>query len=146
MSQEGLAERLNVTPATINRYEKGHRIPDADFLNHLVREFKCDPGWLLTGEMPIYPIYKEEEVPLKVSEEPAPYRRGEDLDPLLSQFLTKLKIIYRKGNINQRAIVRGTIDEVYEDIKRQGKDIDKEEETFPEAVLKEEGQAGKKTS
>jgi transcriptional regulator with XRE-family HTH domain len=49
-TQEGFAAVLEVTPATINRYEKNHRIPDADFLNRLVSFCGCDPGWLLTGK------------------------------------------------------------------------------------------------
>ncbi|MDA8428152.1 MAG: helix-turn-helix domain-containing protein [Geobacteraceae bacterium] len=49
LSQEAFAGRMNVTPATINRYEKGHRVPDADFLNRLVIQFSCDAKWLLTG-------------------------------------------------------------------------------------------------
>lgn len=67
LSQEGFAVALAVTPATINRYEKGHRVPDADFLNQLVIEFECDPGWLLTG------IEHKREVPSGVAEVAAAY-------------------------------------------------------------------------
>jgi len=49
-SQQEFARVMDVTTATINRYEKGHRLPDADFLDRLVINFKCDPAWLLTGE------------------------------------------------------------------------------------------------
>jgi len=35
--------------ATINRYEKGHRTPDANFLKKIVAKYSCDPAWLLTG-------------------------------------------------------------------------------------------------
>ncbi|HOT77885.1 MAG TPA: helix-turn-helix transcriptional regulator [Candidatus Wallbacteria bacterium] len=48
-SQEAFARTMGVTPATINRYEKGHRIPDADFLKKVIAEYSCDPAWLLTG-------------------------------------------------------------------------------------------------
>ena len=29
--------------------KKGHRTPDADFLNKMVAKYSCDPAWLLTG-------------------------------------------------------------------------------------------------
>lgn len=49
LKQEGFAQATGVTNVTISRYEKGHRTPDADFLNRLVELYGCDPGWLLTG-------------------------------------------------------------------------------------------------
>lgn len=49
-SQEEFALDTAVTNVTISRYEKGHRVPDADFLNRLVGLYGCDPGWLLTGK------------------------------------------------------------------------------------------------
>jgi transcriptional regulator with XRE-family HTH domain len=50
MSREAFAAKLDVTPATVGRYEKNSRTPDAIFLNQLVVVFRCDPSWLLTGE------------------------------------------------------------------------------------------------
>ncbi len=50
MSQEEFAKRLNLTVNTINRYEKGHRIPDSNFITQMVRVFRCDAIWLLTGK------------------------------------------------------------------------------------------------
>lgn len=50
LTQEVLAKELGMDPATINRYEKGHRIPDANILCQMVRIFDCNSGWLLTGE------------------------------------------------------------------------------------------------
>ncbi len=48
-NQKVFARMMGVTPATINRYEKGHRIPDADFLKKVVAKYSCDSAWLLTG-------------------------------------------------------------------------------------------------
>ncbi|MEK7880793.1 MAG: helix-turn-helix transcriptional regulator, partial [Deltaproteobacteria bacterium] len=53
LSQEELAEKLGVTQTTITRYENGHRLPCADFLESLVKLSGCDPGWLLAGEAEI---------------------------------------------------------------------------------------------
>lgn len=74
LSQEAFAAKAAVTPATINRYEKGHRVPDADFLNQLVIEFKCEPGWLLTGEEI---TLKKEVLPPSVAEGAAVYNVGD---------------------------------------------------------------------
>ena len=50
LNQEGFARATSVTNVTISRYEKGHRTPDAEFLNLLVKLYGCDPAWLLVGE------------------------------------------------------------------------------------------------
>lgn len=48
--QSEVAEKLDIAVQTYNKYEKGHRIPDSDHLNRMVKIFDCDPGWLLSGE------------------------------------------------------------------------------------------------
>ncbi len=53
LTQEAFAEKLGVTPATVNRYENGHRRPDAEFLDRMVSLFHCDPAWLLTGRQDV---------------------------------------------------------------------------------------------
>lgn len=50
LTQEQLALKAGISTVTLNRYEKGHRSPDAIFLNHLVKNTGCDTMWLLTGE------------------------------------------------------------------------------------------------
>ena len=50
LNQDEFAKLLGLTPNTVSRYEQGHRLPDSNFLTHLVEKFKCDPGWLLTGK------------------------------------------------------------------------------------------------
>ncbi len=41
---------LGITYPTLNRYERGHRTPDADLLNRMAKILECDPGWLLSGK------------------------------------------------------------------------------------------------
>jgi len=50
LTQALFANALSISTATLNRYEKNHRLPDSDFLKKLVVDFNCDPNWLLTGE------------------------------------------------------------------------------------------------
>jgi len=49
LTQEELAKRLNLSHPTLNKYEKGHRIPDAEFICRVAEILNCDPGFLLTG-------------------------------------------------------------------------------------------------
>lgn len=49
LSQAVFADRLGLTPKTIQRWEAGVAIPDGDSLLSLWREFQADPGWVLTG-------------------------------------------------------------------------------------------------
>ena len=50
LTQDQLAQKLGISTVTLNRYEKGHRSPDAAFLNQMVVQMGCDSRWLLTGQ------------------------------------------------------------------------------------------------
>lgn len=50
ISQKNLSALLGIAYQTLNKYEKGHRTPDAELLRQMANILKCDPGWLLTGE------------------------------------------------------------------------------------------------
>ena len=50
LTQGELAEKLGITYPTLNKYERGHRAPNAVLLSHMAKLLGCDPGWLLTGE------------------------------------------------------------------------------------------------
>ena len=48
-SQREIAGRLGISFQTQNMYERGHRLPDAEYLQRLTNIAKVNPGWLLTG-------------------------------------------------------------------------------------------------
>ena len=50
LTQGELAKKLGITYPTLNKYERGHRAPNAVLLSRMAKFFGCDPGWLLTGE------------------------------------------------------------------------------------------------
>jgi transcriptional regulator with XRE-family HTH domain len=50
ISQMKLAENLGVHVTTLNKYERGKRVPDANTLNRIANVTGCPSGWLLTGE------------------------------------------------------------------------------------------------
>lgn len=54
ITQGELAKRVGVSLQTLNKYEKGHRTPDAGLLGAIAKELGCDPGWLLSGEDKTY--------------------------------------------------------------------------------------------
>ncbi len=91
VTQLGLARTLGIHPTTLNKYEKGHRVPDAALLERMARVLRCDPGWLLAGEA------GEERGPLRVSEDRPPYDR----------------LLYKEALI--REIVEGLIEALRED-------------------------------
>jgi transcriptional regulator with XRE-family HTH domain len=49
ITQHNLAKMLGVAVSTLNKYEKGHRTPDAKLLAQIAETVRCDPGWLLSG-------------------------------------------------------------------------------------------------
>ncbi len=49
-TQRELAKKLGIAYPTLNKYERGHRIPDAVLLSQMANILGCDPGWLLAGE------------------------------------------------------------------------------------------------
>jgi phage repressor protein C with HTH and peptisase S24 domain len=53
MSQDEMAKALGVHKNTVANYEKGDRVPDAEYLMKVVEKIEgVDAGWLLTGKEP----------------------------------------------------------------------------------------------
>jgi transcriptional regulator with XRE-family HTH domain len=50
ISQMKLAENLGIHVTTLNKYERGKRVPDAGTLSRIVDVTGCSSGWLLTGD------------------------------------------------------------------------------------------------
>lgn len=53
-SRASFSTRLKISPASLQRYEAGQRLPDKDFLDRLIADKKIIQRWLLTGEGPMY--------------------------------------------------------------------------------------------
>ena len=89
---------IGVHIQTLSKYENNKVEPGADVLRRIAVSFPISSAWLLTGEGEIDTGYKPE--PKNVS--------GDDLHG-------KLDVIMDKGDRSQRAIVRGTIDTVFDE-------------------------------
>jgi len=57
-SQRKIAEKLGVAYQTQNKYENGHRIPMANYLQLLSDITGIAPGWLLTGEGELFKQFR----------------------------------------------------------------------------------------
>lgn len=51
-SQDAAAPLLEISKNTLNRYESGESIPDANIINKMVEMYNCNVNWLLTGRGP----------------------------------------------------------------------------------------------
>ncbi|MEE9252256.1 MAG: helix-turn-helix transcriptional regulator [Thermodesulfobacteriota bacterium] len=49
LTQKKLANPLNITYPTLNKYYRGHRWPNAEVLIGIINELGCSPNWLLMG-------------------------------------------------------------------------------------------------
>lgn len=54
LSRAAAAIKLGVHKNTLTNYEHGSRLPDAEFLQAVYREFGISPTWVLTGQEPKY--------------------------------------------------------------------------------------------
>lgn len=50
LTQVKLSRMLNIAYPTLNKYERGRRVPDAIMISRMIKLLKCDAGWLITGE------------------------------------------------------------------------------------------------
>lgn len=50
LTQAELSQQLGITYPTLNKYERGHRMPGAELISRMAKLLECDPGWLVSGE------------------------------------------------------------------------------------------------
>ncbi len=98
IKQVDFIKSIGVHIQTLSKYENNKVEPGADVLRRIAVSSPISSAWLLTGEGEIDTGYKPE--PKNVS--------GDDLHG-------KLDVIMDMGDRSQRAIVRGTIDTVFDE-------------------------------
>ena len=119
LTQEELAKKLDIAYPTLNKYERGHRIPDAELLSRMVKLLDCDPGWLLTGEGSIerkkasYASIDEELI-IEIAEAVQEFLEKEKLE---LPFIKKIELIlYFYKRIQSDKIKRSELTEDLQDI------------------------------
>jgi transcriptional regulator with XRE-family HTH domain len=98
-SQRRIAELLNIAFQTQNKYEKGHRTPNAKYLQRFIAITRCDPGWLLTGKA-------SEDPTLRISEAPVGYGFTEEED----EYVKKLVKILRTKQSGTVIAIKQSVD------------------------------------
>lgn len=53
LTQDEISSRLDIHAITYGRYERGERLPDAEFVEKVCRTFNVSPTWLILGEGPM---------------------------------------------------------------------------------------------
>ncbi len=100
LTQEQLAEKIGIAFQTLNKYEKGHRLPDAEVLRQIAIITGVDAGWLLTGE--------EESAIRTAAEKEAPYEPTPMYTPEEREYIEKLITVLR--NPDTKKAIKEDID------------------------------------
>ena len=101
-----VADLLGFTKAAFSE-RKRRKSPPIDKLEMFCEKESINIDWLLTGEGS---KYQEEKVMHGLIKEPP----AEYADKKLDDLVKKLHHIYKEGSVTDRALIRGTIDEVYD--------------------------------
>ncbi len=116
------AVMLEVSNSYISEIEHGKVKPSLELLNNISQLLNINMNWLLTGNGS---IYREE----KLSEEFGVISAD------LSVLFVKMKAIYNKGSFDQKARLRGTIELLYEDLKKPERGDQENEGTEPQSNI-----------
>lgn len=118
-SQLDLAKKLGLESAmAISKYESDQREPDISKLIKLSELGNVDLGWLLTGEGPQY-TKKITEGEGFIAESTAKYSEGQPENDRLIELIEKLRYIYKEGGREERAWVRGVIEEAFDEMLKK---------------------------
>lgn len=112
LTQIELADVLRIDKATLNRYEKGHRVPDALLVAQMVTQLGCDPEWLLTGFEPTHAA-PDEVVPRR--------RHLESYTAVEREYIDKLTAIFEQSQIEDISYLKGVLDTLASKIKKNAK-------------------------
>ncbi|MEC1583274.1 helix-turn-helix domain-containing protein [Bacillus subtilis] len=70
LTQQGLAERLQITRSSLSQYELGNRQPDYETLKRIADFFEVSTDYLLGHRSNIEPVVHEEKTPYNVADDP----------------------------------------------------------------------------
>ena len=132
MTQGELAIALGVTAGFISKIESGLQEPSEPIIKLLEYSYGLNKEWLLTGKGEMYyascggeppeggePQYpKEKKEVVEVREPIAPYE-AISKDSRLSALHQKLESIYKEGDLDERIKLLGTIEVLYDEIKKK---------------------------
>ena len=125
MTQEELAERLNVVRQTVSKWEKNLSVPDADLLEKLADILNIDANVLLEGEESKHEMPSEEHLNQII----------EQLDKINKQEESRMKTHKKIWNIIGIALISILIIYILWYLFGKTMDINENTETIPKGVV-----------
>lgn len=119
LNQKDFAERLGITQAAISRYEKKERIPDIDFLDSLIKNFKINPLWLLSDFSNIQ-MLQDDDLCIKALELAILNNREEDFKKLLVNFIGQQNTILVVSQKIEKLIGQTLLEKLSADLSGKG--------------------------
>lgn len=131
LSQEGLAEKLDVTRQTISKWELGQSKPDMDKLQMMSKLFQVDINTLTNDDVSL-----EDSVNIKKEDSPKKNKNGDRkfiLYILIIIFIASLSLLaYRIGTD-----IKAKKDEIKEELRKEKEKAEKEEKEFKDKINKD---------
>lgn len=131
LSQEELAEKLDVTRQTISKWELGQSKPDIDKLQMMSKLFEVDVNTLTNEDISL-----EDSVNIKKEESPKKKKNGDRkfiLYILIIIFIASLALLaYRVGTD-----IKTKKDEIKEELRKEKEKAEKEEKEFKDKFNKD---------
>ena len=131
LSQEGLAEKLDVTRQTISKWELGQSKPDMDKLQMMSKLFQVDINTLTNDDVSL-----EDSVNIKKEDSPKKKKSGDRkfiLYILIIIFIASLSLLaYRIGTD-----IKAKKDEIKEELRKEKEKAEKEEKEFKDKINKD---------
>lgn len=131
LSQEGLAEKLDVTRQTISKWELGQSKPDMDKLQMMSKLFQVDINTLTNDDVSL-----EDSVNTKKEDSPKKKKSGDRkfiLYILIIIFIASLSLLaYRIGTD-----IKAKKDEIKEELRKEKEKAEKEEKEFKDKINKD---------
>lgn len=126
-----LAELFGVAPNTVSNWRKRGSIP-YDHIVAFCEKERVDLTWLLTGQVLSKIIEVDgEKIQVPAMGEPGLYERAEELrtpeEKRLHAVLIRVRYIYNNGGLEDRARVRGIVEEVYDTLVEKVEKAEKKE-------------------
>lgn len=131
LSQEGLAEKLDVTRQTISKWELGQSKPDMDKLQMMSKLFQVDINTLTNDDVSL-----EDSANTKKEDSPKKKKSGDRkfiLYILIIIFIASLSLLaYRIGTD-----IKAKKDEIKEELRKEKEKAEKEEKEFKDKINKD---------
>lgn len=118
-SDTELAELFHVSPSTVTNWRVRNSTPFDAIVSFCEKE-GINLSWLLTGQALTHYIDIDGQKVLTTLTKPGVYKvADEHRDPVLNSLSQKLEMVYKEGTIQQKGMIRGIIEELFDEVARR---------------------------